>query len=598
MLNITIDFKGHIMQGKKVRIVRMKIVLYKLLMITLISSMYYIPSAFADSNANLLLKRAIEGCNIDDIKIALNQGADPQAHYNNSPTSRTYYEMAGVHFWDCFGNYRMRHEAGAFKAPNKTGPNKSSSHILEMYKLLIKHSENFDFKKESLPYSAIEDNWDTVIKYFLDNGANPNKLTEDGDYPVEIALRNKHNNIYDLLIEYGATPLNSNEINALKLLESIKANDKDKIEELISQGVNINIQTKGGKVPLYSAVEWYPMYSSFSTISYLLSKKADVNKDIYLKYSSFSLSFEMIHFQLLHRVMLRYDSIMNKKSIDKHIKLINLLIDNGADINGMNSNLQTPLFCAVIKNNIKGAEILLGKGAGVNIKDEDDNPPIAYSKSAEMSNLLRKHGAKESVRNEPKLHTIESYKKAIKIDPDNANNYVFLGFAYRKSDMYREAIESYKQAIKIDPNDATNYSLSGDAYIELGMYEEAIDACIQAIRIDPDFGAAHLILGVAYSESGMYKEAIKSYKQAIEINPNDAEAYHNLGNAYLKSDIYREAIESYKQAIKIDPNNAQVHYILGVLYSSQDRDFALGQYKILKKLGSELANKLFDKIYE
>ena len=61
MLNITIDFKGHIMQGKKVRIVGMKIVLYKLLMITLISSMYYIPSAFADSNANLLLKIYIDG---------------------------------------------------------------------------------------------------------------------------------------------------------------------------------------------------------------------------------------------------------------------------------------------------------------------------------------------------------------------------------------------------------------------------------------------------------------------------------------------------------------------------------------------------------
>ena len=54
-----------------------------------------------------------------------------------------------------------------------------------------------------------------------------------------------------------------------------------------------------------------------------------------------------------------------------------------------------------------------------------------------------------------------------------------------------------------------------------------------------------------------------------------------------------------KQAIRIDPDDAEVHIYLGLAYIwSKDRDSALEQYEILKKLDSELANKLFNMIYE
>ena len=61
---------------------------------------------------------------------------------------------------------------------------------------------------------------------------------------------------------------------------------------------------------------------------------------------------------------------------------------------------------------------------------------------------------------------------------------------------------------------------------------------------------------------------------------------------------YQKAIESYKQAIRIDPDHRNAHYNLGLAYLSlNDRDSALEQYKILKKLDTEKANKLFNLIY-
>ncbi len=56
-----------------------------------------------------------------------------------------------------------------------------------------------------------------------------------------------------------------------------------------------------------------------------------------------------------------------------------------------------------------------------------------------------------------------------------------------------------------------------------------------------------------------------------------------------------EAIEACKQAIRINPDNAEAHFALGAAYAFlNDRVSALEQYKILKSLDSELANKLFN----
>jgi tetratricopeptide (TPR) repeat protein len=59
-----------------------------------------------------------------------------------------------------------------------------------------------------------------------------------------------------------------------------------------------------------------------------------------------------------------------------------------------------------------------------------------------------------------------------------------------------------------------------------------------------------------------------------------------------------EAIEFFKQAIRIKPDYVDAHNNLCLAYlGSNDRGSALEQYKILKKLDTELANKLFNFIY-
>ncbi len=65
-------------------------------------------------------------------------------------------------------------------------------------------------------------------------------------------------------------------------------------------------------------------------------------------------------------------------------------------------------------------------------------------------------------------------------------------------------------------------------------------------------------------------------------------------SAIQASDV-DEAIESYKQAIRINPDGAEAHYFPGRSYVSlKDKDSALEQHKILKRLDFGLANELFN----
>ena len=110
---------------------------------------------------------------------------------------------------------------------------------------------------------------------------------------------------------------------------------------------------------------------------------------------------------------------------------------------------------------------------------------------------------------------------------------------------------------------------------------------------------AYYNLGVTYDSLGRHQEAVVAFKQAIRIKPDYAEAHYELGAAYGCLGRFEDVIESCKQAIRIKPDYAKAHCLLGVAYETiGDKGSALEEYKILKTLDTEQANKLFNFIYK
>jgi len=179
----------------------------------------------------------------------------------------------------------------------------------------------------------------------------------------------------------------------------------------------------------------------------------------------------------------------------------------------------------------------------------------------------------------------EAYKKALyfidKEDYDKALPYLELAI---KTDVL-----SLKKNVYVD---------IGFCYGNLGNHAKAIEAYKRAIRIDPDYASAYYNLGTSYNSLGLYKDAIGTCKQAIRIDPDHVKAYINLGFAYAHLGLHEDAIEACKKAIRIDPTDAKPHFGLGYSYFLiGDKSSALDEYKILKELDINLANKLFDFIY-
>jgi tetratricopeptide (TPR) repeat protein len=85
---------------------------------------------------------------------------------------------------------------------------------------------------------------------------------------------------------------------------------------------------------------------------------------------------------------------------------------------------------------------------------------------------------------------------------------------------YSKAIEAYKQAIRINPNDAYTYYFLGSAYYSLSLYKESIEAYKQAISINPDYIKPHFFLGISYHLIGDKSSALNEYKilRNLDIN--------------------------------------------------------------------------------
>ena len=129
-------------------------------------------------------------------------------------------------------------------------------------------------------------------------------------------------------------------------------------------------------------------------------------------------------------------------------------------------------------------------------------------------------------------------------------------------------------------------------------YKKAVKHLKEVTKKDPSNTRAWVLMGDSYGSWGKHKQAVKAYEKALELDASQKEALMGMGLSYGNMKKYGEAIVPLKHLVEIEPSNALAHFYLGVSYEAlRSMNMAWEEYKILKTLDKELADKLYHIIF-
>ena len=181
---------------------------------------------------------------------------------------------------------------------------------------------------------------------------------------------------------------------------------------------------------------------------------------------------------------------------------------------------------------------------------------------------------------------INSFEKAISLNPKYAEAYYNLGVAFQKTHKTDNAIESYKEAINGKHAYPSAHNNLGLISLGCGNLDSAIKSFEWAIAYNPEYAEAHNNLGAAFQELNKIDEAIKQYKKAVTINPTYAQAFNNLGISCQSVGLKDEALNHYERAITIESDYPEAHFNLSILKKYITGDIQISKMESLQSSSS------------
>ena len=145
-------------------------------------------------------------------------------------------------------------------------------------------------------------------------------------------------------------------------------------------------------------------------------------------------------------------------------------------------------------------------------------------------------------------------QKALAIEETNAAAHRLLGWTNLKWLKYELAGQSFRRAIKLNPNDADSYDALGAVELYSGYAEEAIETIQIAFRYNPTLPArSYVHLGLAYYLNEQYNEAILTMEQSLVRNPDLVIQYIILAAAHAQANQLEDATRAVAEVRRRHP---------------------------------------------
>lgn len=156
-------------------------------------------------------------------------------------------------------------------------------------------------------------------------------------------------------------------------------------------------------------------------------------------------------------------------------------------------------------------------------------------------------------------------RKAVELEPENADAWRELGDALLGEDKLREAMDAFRQAVELRPNDVSALvQLAHTAYAS-GDPEDAIGAVRQAVERDPNSLGARRALLEIYRAARRPEEALAAAEELAESDPNDPLAALDVAELYLTLDHPVDASAAYARLRRIDEPDHEIYTVHGMI---------------------------------
>ena len=160
-----------------------------------------------------------------------------------------------------------------------------------------------------------------------------------------------------------------------------------------------------------------------------------------------------------------------------------------------------------------------------------------------------------------------SYKRGLKLDPNNTDLHNALGWALFQEGKTEEAIEAYEKTLALDPKFIKARNNLALALLETGDLDKAAFHFRTSLETEPK-AEIHSDLGFILHRQGDRPGAVEHYKKALDLDPNCASAHVNLAVAMVAEDEYGQAVDHYKEAVRVKPT-AETRNALGLILTRQ-----------------------------
>ncbi len=175
---------------------------------------------------------------------------------------------------------------------------------------------------------------------------------------------------------------------------------------------------------------------------------------------------------------------------------------------------------------------------------------------------------------------------------DKGMEYYNKGYA----ENYRKAVDSFEKALAIDPTYSQAALYLGRAYSALFDEQKSEQAMRRAIEIDPDYMEARVSLAGMLLDVGDADESLRQLNVVTQREPSNATAWYLLAQAYRMKDLYSQSIDAARKSIRISPNIGEAHLWLAESlrlsgqYAESSQEYL--NYLRLSDFDSKLAGKM------